>query len=289
MWVTFGSTALFVLLWGAGAIFAKWGLQHASPFAFQLLRAGIAFVLLSIMGISRGTWLPRRGTRARVAGTGLLLLGSYQICYLLALDLGITPGVLATLLGVQPILTLLLFERRVSIPRLAGLGLAMGGVFLVVYHSVALARFSMAGMLAALAALASMTVGAILQKGITQTPMVVLPLQYGVSLLLCVVFIPFKPMVVDFTPGFLVALAYMGVIISVGATLLLYRLIQAGNLVKVTSLFYLVPVVTALLDYLVLGNRLAPLSVLGMAAILLGLMLVFREAAPAVVAPRSEV
>jgi hypothetical protein len=31
-------------------------------------------------------------------------------CYLLALDHGITPGVLATVLGVQPILTLLLVE-----------------------------------------------------------------------------------------------------------------------------------------------------------------------------------
>ena len=40
------------------------------------------------------------------------MIGGYSICYLLALDRGITPGVLATLLGVQPILTLMLLERR---------------------------------------------------------------------------------------------------------------------------------------------------------------------------------
>ncbi|MCY1187205.1 hypothetical protein D9M73_281620 [compost metagenome] len=63
--------------------------------------------------------------------------------------------------------------------------------------------------------------------------------------------------------------------ISVLAQLLLYRLMQAGNLVNVTSLFYLVPVVTAGMDYLFLGNTLAPLGMAGMGGILAGLMLVF--------------
>ncbi|MNT22592.1 EamA-like transporter family protein [compost metagenome] len=57
-----------------------------------------------------------------------------------------------------------------------------------------------------------------------------------------------------------------------------YRLIRAGNLVNVTSLFYLVPAGTAVLDYLLLGNRMAPLALAGMAAVLGGLALVFRGA-----------
>ncbi|MGT2437016.1 hypothetical protein ACU4GH_15405 [Bradyrhizobium betae] len=63
--------------------------------------------------------------------------------------------------------------------------------------------------------------------------------------------------------GFVLSLAWLALVISVGATLLLYA-DQAGNLVNVTSLFYLVPAVTALMDYLFLGNRLAPLSMGGM-------------------------
>jgi len=69
----------------------------------------------------------------------------------------------------------------------------------------------------------------------------------------------------------------LGLIISVVAQLLFYRLIRSGNLVNVTSLFYLVPVVTAGLDYLLLGNRLGPLSLTGMGAILLGLWSVFKK------------
>lgn len=62
--------------------------------------------------------------------------------------------------------------------------------------------------------------------------------------------------------------------------MLFYNLMRAGNLVNVTSLFYLAPVVTAVMDYLVLGNRLAPLGLAGMVSILAGLVLIFR-AAPA--------
>ena len=79
--------------------------------------------------------------------------------------------------------------------------------------------------------------------------------------------------------GFWVPLLWLGLLISVGAQLLLYRLIRGGNLVNVTSLFYLVPVVTVLLDYVVLGNALPTLALMGMAAILAGMVLVFRSGA----------
>jgi drug/metabolite transporter (DMT)-like permease len=60
------------------------------------------------------------------------------------------------------------------------------------------------------------------------------------------------------------------------AQLLFYRLVQRGDLVNVTSLFYLVPIVTAWMDYAFLGHRLHASEWLGMAAVLLGLTLVVR-------------
>lgn len=275
-WAAYGSTTLFVLLWGSGGIFSRLGLDHASAFAFLALRFALACSVLLIFGLYRRRWLPVAGTRLRVAATGLLLIGGYSACYFLSLEHGITPGVLATVLGIQPILTLVLLERRFPLPRLAGLGVALCGLILVVYQSIGLARFSVTGMLFALAALASMTAGAILQKRVTQAPAEVLPLQYAVSLLLCCLFVPFQPFEFEPTIGLLIPLVWLGLVISVGAQLLLYRLIHAGNLVNVTSLFYLVPAVTAAMDYLFLGNRLSTLSLAGMVAIVIGVMLVFR-------------
>jgi drug/metabolite transporter (DMT)-like permease len=276
-WISYGSTTAFVLLWSSGAIFARLGLDHASAFAFLVLRFALALSVLLILAMSRRRWLPAAGARVRVAFTGLLLLGSYSICYLLALDHGVTPGVLATVLGVQPILTLVLVERRLQAARLLGLILALFGLILVVHQSISAARFSAGGMIFALGALASMTSGAILQKGNKQAPIEVLPLQYAVTLLLCLCFVPFKPFEFELTAGFLIPLAWLGIVISVIAQLLFYRLIQSGNLVNVTSLFYLVPAVTAAMDYVFLGNRLSALSVIGMGAILGGLALVFRH------------
>ncbi|KAF0813515.1 hypothetical protein IGB42_01866 [Andreprevotia sp. IGB-42] len=274
-WTATGSTALFVLLWSSGAIFSKWGLAHASPFAFLVIRFGLAFGVLLLIGLARRRCLPRPGTFGLVASAGFLMIGCYAINFLLALAHGVNPGVLATVLGIQPILTLLFVERRFTLRRGLGLAMALGGLTLVVYQSLMHARFQGTGTLFALAALLSITAGAILQKRVQQAPVEVLPMQYGVSLLLCLAFVPGRPFMFEWAAGFVVPLLWMALVISVLAQLLLYRLIRGGNLVNVTSLFYLVPVTTALLDYVFLGNALSVQSVLGMVAILGGLMLVF--------------
>ena len=268
-------TALFVLLWSSGAIFSRWGLDHASPFVLLALRFGVALAFLSLLGWRERAWLPAPGTRAQVAGTGLLLVGGYSCTYFLALDQGLTPGALATILGVQPIATLLLQERRASAARLAGLGVALGGLVLVVLDSLLRARVSFSGVGWALAALACITLGTIAQKRIALAPTRVLPLQCAVALALCVALLPTQAPRFDPHPMLALSVLWLGAVISVGATVLLYRLLRAGNLVNVTSLFYLVPGGTALLDWWLLGNRMAPLALLGLGLVVAGLVLVF--------------
>ncbi|NNB60609.1 DMT family transporter [Pseudomonas fragi] len=272
------STCLFVLLWSSGAIFSKWGLAHASPFAFLLMRFAIAFMALLLIMPLMKFQMPRGSSAVGYAlATGVVLLGAYQIFYLLALDLKVTPGVMATVMGVQPILTAVIMERRHSFSRSLGLLLGLVGLVLVVYQGIGLAGLSWAGMLYALLALASMTAGTLMQKRITHNPLGTLPLQYLAGLLVCAVFVPFQPFHFEHSAGFVVPVLWMGLVVSVLATLLLYRMIARGNLVNVTSLFYLVPAVTAVMDYLIFGNKLAALSVLGMAMIIIGLMFVFRK------------
>ena len=272
------STSLFVLLWSSGAIFSKWGLAHASPFAFLLIRFAIALGGLVLLVPLLNLRLPQgRQPMLYAAATGLVLLGAYQIFYLLALDLKVTPGVMATIMGVQPILTVVLMERQRSWSRMFGLALGLAGLIMVVYQSIGLAGTSLAGMLFGLLALLSMTAGSIMQKNITRDPLGTLPVQYLAGLLLCGIFVPFQPFHFEHSAGFFLPVLWMGLVVSLLATLLLYRLIARGNLVNVTSLFYLVPAVTAVMDYLIFGNRLALLSLVGMALIIVGLVFVFRK------------
>jgi drug/metabolite transporter (DMT)-like permease len=269
---------LFVLLWSAGALFAKWGITNASPFLFSVMRFLLAITVLAIIAIfTRQPILPRPGTRWRVARVGFVLSGLYAIAYLLALAKGVTPGILATILGIQPILTLAITERPLSRRRLAGLVIALCGLVLVVFESILRAQLEIAGIGFALMALAAMTYGTMEQKKIDQAPSRVLPLQYAVSLSLCSLLLPFETIRIEVNAGLLGSLFAMGVVISVLATLLLYRLIRSGNLVNVTSLFYLVPPGTAFLDWLVFGNLLSIGALCGMLAIIIGLAIVFKK------------
>ena len=279
-WMATAAMPTFVLLWGSAAIFTRWGLDHSSVLALLVVRYVLALGALLAIGLPRRNWWPEPGTRWQVAGTGLLLIAGYSVCYFQAMAHGLTPGSLATLLGVQPILTLLLTERDFSPWRLAGLVLALMGLTLVVYQSITQAQISVLSLGFALGALLAATFGAISQKRIQQAPAQVLPLQYVVTLLVYLCLLPVQPFHFEASFGFLVPVLWLGLVISVGAQLLLYRLIRSGNLVNVTSLFYLVPVVTVILDYLILGNAMPLLSLGGMVAILAGLTLVFKVPRP---------
>ncbi|KVL39053.1 multidrug DMT transporter permease [Burkholderia territorii] len=274
-----GVTSLFVLLWSSGAIFAELGLRHASAFVFLTARFALASLVLLVPAIMRGRWLPPRGARRMAAMTGLLMMGGYSIFYLLALERGIAPGVLATILGVQPILTLAIVERRWRPMRVAGLALSLTGLALVVCRGVGGAGLPVTGVACALTALVALTAGSLLQKRMRAAPADVLPLQNAIGLALCVAILPSRPVSLDIGWALVVSLLWLGIVISVIAQLLFYRLMQRGDLVNVTSLFYLVPVVTTLMDAIWPGNRPEPLALIGMGAIVAGLALVFRTPA----------
>ncbi|WP_414450755.1 DMT family transporter [Burkholderia sp. 22PA0099] len=274
------TTSSFVLLWSSGAIFAELGVRHASALAFLIARFAVASLALAAIAGRRGRWLPPRGGRRITALIGTLM-GGYSITYLFALRHGITPGMLATLLGAQPILTLALVERRWSAPRLAGLLLALTGLALVVWHGLDGGGVSLAGVAIALAALVTITAGALLQKHSGVAPADGLAMQNAVGLAMSLACVPFAPAgALAFEAGwpFVVAVLWLGIVISVAGQMLFYRLMRDGDAVNVTSLFYLVPVVTTLMDAIGFGNLPGRLEIAGMAAILAGLVLVFRHA-----------
>ncbi|NUF45133.1 DMT family transporter [Acinetobacter pittii] len=271
------ATSTFVLLWGSAAIFTRWGLDSASPIALLILRFATALFVLLLIAIFRKRLLPKHGTRKQVLLTGLLIIAGYSICYFKAMAHGVTPGLMATIMGIQPILTLCLLEKNLQKERLLGLLIALAGLILLVWKSLTMSFIAPIGIFFALAALICITFGAIMQKNIQQAPTDVLPLQYVVSLVICLFIVPFEHFEITWNSQLIISVLFLGILISVVAQLLLYRLLNQGNLVNVTSLFYLVPVVTALLDFLILKNKLPLAGLIGMIAILIGLTLVFKK------------
>lgn len=271
------ATSAFVLLWGSAAIFTRWGLDNASPIALLILRFSTALIVLFVLALFRKRLLPKHGTRKQVLLTGILIIAGYSICYFKAMAHGVTPGLMATIMGIQPILTLCLMEKNWQKERLLGLFIALAGLILLVWKSLTMSFIAPIGVLFALAALICITFGAIMQKNIQQAPTDVLPLQYVISIVVCLFIVPFEHFEITWNSQLIISVLFLGILISVVAQLLLYRLLSRGNIVNVTSLFYLVPIVTALLDFLILKNKLPLAGLIGMIAILLGLMLVFKK------------
>ncbi len=278
-WQSYASISLFVFIWGISGIFTRIGLDYISVFPLLLFRFGTAVILLYLINCYFKTpFLPPKGQRLFITITGIFLIGIYSTSFFLAMDFGLTPGILATIFGIQPILTLLLSERRFPPLRLIGLLVSFTGLTLVVSRSMMQADISFTGMFFAFLGLFSITAGTLMQKRILLPPHEVLPLQYLVAMILFIIMTPWMPIRFELTLPSIGAGLWLGIVVSVIAQLLLYRLIAGGNLVNVTSLFYLIPIVTALFDYLLLGNKMPFVTLLGLIIILMGLAIVLRSA-----------
>ena len=277
--------ALFVVLWSTGFIGARLGLPHAEPLTFLTLRyvAVLALMLPLALGL-RAPW-PASPTEARhIAIAGLLMQGTYLGGVFCAVHAGMSAGVVALIVGMQPLLTAAaagrLLGERVSPLQWCGLTLGLAGVALVVWQKMSLQGMSVASLLLALGALAGITLGTLYQKRhcpsfdlrtgsviqFTAALAVTLPLAFAV-----------ETMQVQWTGEFLFALGWLVLVLSVGATTMLFRLIQRGAATRVTSLFYLTPAVTALMAWMMFGETLGTMAVCGMAIAVTGVALANRE------------
>jgi drug/metabolite transporter (DMT)-like permease len=87
----------------------------------------------------------------------------------------------------------------------------------------------------------------------------------------------FEERVVRWTREFVLSVAWLAVVLSIGSIGLLYWLIRRSAATSVASLFYLVPAVTALMAYGLFGERLDTVAIVGMIACAAAVFLVNRR------------
>ncbi|HEX5513231.1 MAG TPA: DMT family transporter, partial [Gammaproteobacteria bacterium] len=88
-----------------------------------------------------------------------------------------------------------------------------------------------------------------------------------------------ESMHIRWTGEFLFALAWLVLVLSVGAVGLLFTLIRHGAASRVASLFYLAPPMTAVFGYLLFRETLSPAALLGLLVVMAGVLLVNLPAA----------
>jgi drug/metabolite transporter (DMT)-like permease len=272
--------ALFVVLWSTGFIATKFVLRGAQPLTYLALRMAIVVGLMAVIAaIARPRWPNRAGVIHSLVA-GLLVHGFYLGGTAVAIAHSIPAGLSALIPGLQPILTSTLANRwlgeRVTPLQWIGLGLGLAGVVLIL-HDRPMTGDAGWGWLASGVSLVSITIGTLYQRrycnGIDWRAGNVV--QYiGVTVLFGVGALAFESNEVRWSAEFALALAWLAVVLSIGTIGLLYWLIRHSAATAVASLFYLVPAVTALMAYVLFGERLDAVAIVGMAACALAVFVV---------------
>jgi drug/metabolite transporter (DMT)-like permease len=276
----------FVLLWSTGFIGARLGLPYIEPFTFLAIRFVIAASLLTLLALLLRTPWPRGITAlGRIGVAGLLLHAGYLGGVFFAIDHGMPAGVSALVVSLQPILTAVIAQvilgERIGTRQWLGLGLGLLGVVMVISEKLALGGaipLITASSLAGVGiALFSTTLGTIYQKRHGEQ----MPLLSGTALQYVAAALIMAPLSlftetrqIEWTPQLIFAMAWLVLVLSLGAILLLLLLLRFNSTARVASLFYLVPPSTAIQAYLIFGEALGPFALLGLIVASVGVALV---------------
>jgi len=264
--------AVFVVLWSTGFVATKSVLRSAEPLTFLAIRMAIVVAIMALIAvIVRPRWPDRIGM-AHSAVAGLLVHGFYLGGTAIAIAHSIPAGLSALIPGLQPILTSTLANRflgeRVTALQWLGLLLGLAGVSLILHERPMSGEVGL-GWLASGVSLVSITLGTLYQRRYCRDidwragnlfQYIAVTIFFAVGAFL------FEDRIVHWTTEFVLGLAWLVIVLSIGSIAVLYWLIRHAAATSVASLFYLVPAVTALMAYVLFGERLDTIAIAGMAA-----------------------
>lgn len=275
--------ALFVLIWSTGFIVARYGMPHAPPLKFLVVRYLLSIAcFLPWIVLARVKWPGTRTQWAHLALTGIFMHAGYLGGVWAAVKAGMGSGLSALIVGLQPVLTALWLSARggrITARQWTGLVLGFVGLVLVVSR-----KFGQGGeanwlnMALAIGALFSITLGTLYQKRFVapcdvRTANLV---QLGAAFLVTLPLALLETETMHWNAELAGAMAWSVLALTLGGSSLLYLLIQRGAAASVSSLMYLVPPVTALIAWLLFAEPVSALTIIGTVITVLGVALVVR-------------
>jgi len=277
---------LFVLLWSTGFIGARYGLPYIEPLTFLAVRMAFVVLIMAAIAFIGGVRAPNAHEVQHALVAGSLVHGLYLGGVFTAISQGVPAGISALIPGLQPILTSTIANRFMgeTVTRMQWLGLALGlaGVLLVLHDRNIVLAGSTLGWIASFASLIGITLGTLYQKrycgGIDWRAGNLV--QYiGAGVLFTLGAFAFETRQVHWSGELIFALTWLVLVLSIAAIGLMYWLIRRSAATSFASLFYLVPGVTALFAFILFGERLDALSIVGMVICATGVVLANRGAA----------
>jgi drug/metabolite transporter (DMT)-like permease len=269
------------LIWSTSFILVKLGLPYMSPLTMAGLRYFLGFiVLLPLLAragtrsapISRGLWakLFLAGVTAHTVGNGAFY---WSLEYLPVITITFMQS-----LSPLPVLALSIFWLR-EVPgvwQITGIIVSLVGSWL--YFSAGIAPGELQGFLLAALGLVGLAVFGVLgrelarDRQVNTSVLTAVPLGFGGGMLLAIA------LLVEGPPGFSPVGWSTVIILAVVNTVLAYMLynhsLQVLTAVEATVLFNISTLGTIALSWFLLGERVTPVQMLGLLAVIVGLSLV---------------
>ena len=272
----------FVTVWGSGYVATKVGIQYAPPFTFLALRFALGLLLMApVVLILKPRWPANSRELLHVVVAGLLMHAVNLGASHYAQYLGLSAGITALILSAQPIVTAIIAARwmheRLAPSQWTGIALGLAGVALIIWHKIDVQAMTVHSFLAVTVSLAAITAGTLYQRvfcprvDLRSAPLV----QFAACLVLMAPLgFAFEGLAIRWTWELGAALLFMVIFASILATNALHVLMRRGQPTKVTSLFYLTPIVAVVLEYALFGVVPTALSGIGIVVTCLGVALV---------------
>ena len=276
---------IFLLLWSAGFGVAKLGLQHAQPLTLLALRYVLVLLVLIPIALILRPPLPKSWRAAAdIAVTGFLIQVVYfGLCYV-AFKSGVSAGAVSIIVCLQPILVALTAHHfvgeTVSPTGWIGLVLGLAGAAVVILARSKVAAENPFGLACTVIALIGITGGTLYEKrfGTSHHPVTANLIQYTVGASFTVpLALATESTQIQWDAQFIWVMAYLVLGNSLLALSLLLAMIRAGQVSRVSALFYLVPPLSALFAWPLLGEVMPPLGWLGMALAAAGVAIASRK------------
>lgn len=276
----------FVLFWNSGFIGAEYALPYAAPFTQLFWRYAGASLIMCIYLIirQRFQWLPFKKALPQFI-IGLLAHGVWLACSLFAIVEGVSAGIVALIVSLQPLATGALeglsTGQHTSSQQWLGLSMGFVGVaFSILFRMDVSNSTEFLKYLIPLVSVIAITIASLYQRqrmydDTIKTVPLDLSLFYQALGTTAVLFFPallIENLSTEWTYDFVITLTWLSIGVSLLAYFFMWMLIERISATRVASLFYLGPPVTMLMGWLMFGDEVKATDLIGLFIIVIGLV-----------------
>ena len=274
----------FIILWSSAFISGQFIVESASPFAalsFRFLVVSLCFLIFSYL--IKDKILVNLKLISQASITGILFHGLYLGGVFFSYSVGLSATLSALIVGLQPILTNIfsgpILKEKVNFVQWIGITLGFTGTIMVIGNDIGIS-IPILGVIASIIALLGATTATIWQKKFTNNISLSVNNFYqafAAAIFLIAISFLFETPYIIFDNRFIISMGWQIIMVSFGAYAILMYLIKNGTASKTSNLFFLVPPVTAIMAFFILGEKLYIIDIFGLVICAFGVYIATRK------------